>query len=74
MQLIFNSRDAELGQATVDLKPLGQNVFVLDGAYNQTGAWDLSIYMRRRGMDDALGQLRLTVLASTPTSTIAVDP
>ena len=38
MQLIFNSRDAELGQATVDLKPLGQNVFVLDGAYNQTDA------------------------------------
>ena len=74
MQLIFNSRDAELGQATADLKPLGQNVFVLDGAYNQTGAWDLSIYVRRRGMDDALGQLRLTVLASTPTSTIAVDP
>jgi len=38
MQLIFNSRDAELGQAIADLKPLGQNVFVLDGAYNQTDA------------------------------------
>jgi hypothetical protein len=75
VRLIFNYRDAELGQATADLKPLGQDVFALDGAYvNQAGAWDLSIYVRRRGVDDALGQLRLTVPASTPTSTTASDP
>ena len=75
VRLIFNYRDAELGQATADLKPLGQDVFALDGAYvNQAGAWDLSIYVRRRGVDDALGQLRLTVPASTPAATTTSDP
>jgi mono/diheme cytochrome c family protein len=75
VRLIFNYRDAELGQATADLKPLGQDVFALDGAYvNQAGAWDLSIYVRRRGVDDALGQLRLTVPVSTPATATASDP
>jgi copper transport protein len=75
VRLIFNYLDAELGQATADLKPLGQDMFALDGAYvNQAGAWDLSIYVRRRGVDDALGQLRLTVPASTPATMTASDP
>ena len=74
VRLLFNYRDAELGQASADLKPLGQDVFALDGAYlNQAGAWDLSIYVRRRGADDAIGQLRLTVPASTRAAT-ASDP
>jgi copper transport protein len=74
VRLLFNYRDAELGQASADLKSLGQDVFALDGAYlNQAGAWDLSIYVRRRGVDDAIGQLRLTVPASTTTAT-ASDP
>jgi copper transport protein len=75
VRMIFNYRDAELGQATAELKPLGQDVFALDGAYlNQAGAWDLSIYVRRRGVDDAIGQLRLTVPASTPATTASSDP
>jgi uncharacterized membrane protein len=66
VRLIFNYRDAELGQATADLQPIGKDEFALDGAYlTQAGAWDLSIYVRRRGLDDTIGQLRLTVPAST---------
>ena len=74
VRLLFNYRDAELGQASADLKSLGQDVFALDGTYlNQAGSWDLSIYVRRRGVDDAIGQLRLTVPASTRAAT-ASDP
>jgi copper transport protein len=74
VRLLFNYREAELGQASADLKPLGQDVFALDGAYlNQAGMWDLSIYVRRRGVDDAIGQLRLTVPASTTAATTS-DP
>ncbi len=74
VRLLFNYRDAELGQASADLKPLGQDVFALDGAYlNQAGAWDLSIYVRRRGVDDAIGHLRLAVPAATAAAT-TTDP
>lgn len=74
VRLLFNYREAELGQASADFKALGQDVFSLDGAYlNQAGAWDLSIYVRRRGVDDAIGQLRLTVPASTMAG-LASDP
>jgi copper transport protein len=74
VRLLFDYREAELGQASADLKSLGQDVFALDGAYlNQAGAWGLSIYVRRRGVDDAIGQLRLTVPASTTAAT-ASDP
>ena len=74
VRLLFNYRDAELGRSEADLIPLGQDTFALEGAYlNQAGAWDLSIYVRRRGMDDALTNLRLSVPAATSAATGA-DP
>jgi uncharacterized membrane protein len=75
VRLIFNYRDAELGQAMADLQPIGKDEFALDGAYlTQAGAWDLSIYVRRRGLDDTIGQLRLTVPASTRATTNTSEP
>ena len=74
VRLLFNYRDAELGQAAADMNPLGQDDFALEGAYlNQAGAWELSIYVRRRGMDDALTSLRLSVPAASIAST-GTDP
>jgi mono/diheme cytochrome c family protein/uncharacterized membrane protein len=70
VRLLFNYRDVQLGQSSVDLTPLGQNTFQAEGAYlNQPGNWDLSIYVRRRGLDDTLAQLSLVVPA--PTGTLA---
>ena len=62
VRLLFNYRQEQLGQARVDLDPRGQNIFVVEGAYlNQAGIWDLSVYVRRRGMDDALTEVRVEV-------------
>jgi mono/diheme cytochrome c family protein len=62
VRLIFNYRDAQLGQAQADLEPLGQNTFAVEGAYlSQAGAWDLTGYIRRRGMDDVLVKTSLAV-------------
>ena len=56
------------------MNPLGQDDFALEGAYlNQAGAWELSIYVRRRGMDDALTSLRLSVPDASIAST-GTDP
>ena len=59
LRLLFNYQDAEIGESKVDLNPLGTDVFGIDGAYlNQPGSWKISVYVRRRGMDDVLvGQM-----------------
>jgi mono/diheme cytochrome c family protein len=62
VQLRFTYRDLPLGQAKADLEPLGQDTFSVEGAYlSQAGAWDISAYIRRRGLDDSLLQLSLDV-------------
>jgi mono/diheme cytochrome c family protein len=74
VRMLFNYRDAELGQANADLNPLGRDTFALEGAYlNQAGAWELSVYVRRRGMDDVLTDFRLEVPPPAQ-ATIRVDP
>jgi copper transport protein len=66
VRLFFNYQEEQLGQATVDLEPQGQDTFAVEGAYtNQAGMWDLSVYIRRRGMDDALAEVSLEVPAPT---------
>jgi copper transport protein len=68
VRLLFNYRDVQLGQSSADLEALGQNTFAIEGAYlNQAGNWDLSIYVRRRGLDDTLAQFSLVVPPSTGT-------
>jgi mono/diheme cytochrome c family protein len=62
VRLRFDYRDAQLGQASVDLEPLGRATFQAEGAYlSQAGNWDVSIYVRRRGLDDTLAQFSLDV-------------
>jgi uncharacterized membrane protein len=62
VQLRFKFRDASIGQSSVDLEPLGQDTFAVEGAYlSQPGTWDLSAYIRRRGLDDTLAQVSVEV-------------
>jgi copper transport protein len=70
VRLLFVHQDAELGQAQVDLAPLGQDTFAAEGAYlNRAGEWELSLYVRRRGLDDAL--LRVPVDVAPPAGAAA---
>ena len=67
VRLSFDYRDAPLGQASVDLEPLGGGTYAAEGAYlNLAGGWDLSVYVRRRGQDDALTRLSLEVPPAGP--------
>jgi len=62
VRLLFDYPAAGLGQSSADLRPLGGGAYDVEGAYlTQAGLWDLSIYVRRRGLDDALTQVRLEV-------------
>lgn len=65
VRLFFNYyRETAVGQATLDLEPQGRNTFAAEGAYlNQVGEWDLSVYVRRRGMYDTLADVSLNILA-----------
>jgi putative copper export protein/mono/diheme cytochrome c family protein len=70
VRLLFNYREVQLGQAGADLDPLGQDTFATEGAYiNQAGLWDLSVYVRRRDLDDALAEVSVEV--PPPTSRVA---
>jgi len=62
VRLLFNYKDTPIGQANADLTQLGSGVYGIEGAYlNQPGTWTISVYVRRRGMDDVMTDLRVTV-------------
>ncbi len=66
VRLLFNYRQEQLGQANTDLEPLGQDTFASEGGYlNRAGLWGLSVYVRRRGLDDALTEVSVDVPLST---------
>ncbi len=65
VRLLFNYEDAQIGQANADLTQLGVGSYTLEGVYlNQPGAWKLSVYVRRRGMDDVITDLQVNVPAA----------
>jgi len=52
----------QLGRSQVDLASDGNDIFSVEGAYlSQAGPWDVSVYVRRRGMDDVLSDFKLEV-------------
>jgi len=62
VRLLFNYEDAQVGQANADLTQLGGGSYSLEGVYlNQPGTWTVSVYVRRRGMDDVIADLRVNV-------------
>jgi putative copper export protein/methionine-rich copper-binding protein CopC len=55
VRLFFVHHEVELGQASLDLVEHGGDFYGAEGAYqNRSGPWDVSLYVRRRGLDDAL--------------------
>ncbi len=57
VRLFFSHQTEEMGQARLDLAGLGEDTFAAEGAFlNRDGDWNLSIYVRRRGMDDVLAE------------------
>jgi copper transport protein len=74
VRLLFDYRQAPLGQAKADLLPSGPDTFALDGAYlSQVGQWEVSVYIRRRGLDDALAKVSLEVPPPAPAG-VTNDP
>ncbi len=72
-RLLFVHQTGELGQATLDLTDQGGGLFAAEGAYqNLAGLWDVSVYIRRRGLDDALTQTTVDVTA--PSSHVTLAP
>ena len=62
VRLTLVHQSGELGQTMVALEPQGDNLFTASGAYqNRSGSWDLSVYVRRRGLDDSLVNTVVTV-------------
>ena len=75
VRLFFEHSEQEMGRASVDLESLGQDTFSAEGAFlSQSGLWDLSVYVRRRGMDDVLSELQVDVAlgASSQQSAAAI--
>ncbi len=57
VRLFFSHESGEMGQARLDLADLGEDTFAAEGAFlNRDGEWNLSVYVRRRGMDDVLAE------------------
>ncbi len=70
VRLLLENQAAGIGQARVDLEPLGSGAYAAEGAYlNQAGVWDLSVYVRRRGLDDTLARISVPVAAPSSPET-----
>ncbi len=62
VRLFFSHQSGEMGQARLDLDDLGEDAFAAEGAFlNRDGEWNLSVYVRRRGMDDVLADIAVPV-------------
>lgn len=62
VRLFFEHASGETGQARLDLAALGEDAYAGEGAFlNRAGDWSLSVYVRRRGVDDALAEIALSV-------------
>ena len=75
VRLFFEHNEQEMGRASVDLEPLGQDTFAAEGAFlSQSGPWDLSVYVRRKGIDDLLSDVQVDVAqgASSQKDTAAI--
>jgi putative copper export protein len=76
IRLIFENQDVELGQSITELSPMGVNFFGAEGAFlNQACHWKLSLYVRRRGVDDVIADLgTLEVAAAQQESGLFANP
>lgn len=75
VRMQFVHQTAGLGQANLDLQPRGTDLFTAEGAYfNQPGPWDITVYVRRRGLDDLLTKTVVRVPEPVMEVPIVTDP
>ncbi|MDE0068277.1 MAG: copper resistance protein CopC [Caldilineaceae bacterium] len=62
VRLSFDHESGQMGQARLDLAGLGDDAFAAEGAFlNRGGDWRVSVYVRRRGLDDLLAEVTVPV-------------
>ena len=75
VRLFFEHESGEMGQSRLDLAGLGEDAFASEGAFlNRDGEWNLSVYVRRRGMDDAMAEIAVPVPSAENIQQIARSP
>ena len=75
VRLFFSHESGEMGQARLDMDDLGEDAFAAEGAFlNLDGEWNLSVYVRRRGMDDALAEITVPVPSPESMQQISRSP
>lgn len=75
VRLFFAHESGEMGQARLDLADLGEDAFAAEGAFlNRDGDWDLSVYVRRRGMNDVLAEIAVPVPSAETVRQISRSP
>ncbi|MDE0196719.1 MAG: copper resistance protein CopC [Caldilineaceae bacterium] len=75
VRLFFSHESGEMGQARLDLAGLGEDAFAAEGAFlNRDGQWNLSVYVRRRGMDDALVEIAVPVPSAETVQQVSRSP
>jgi copper transport protein len=62
VRLLFDYQEVPLGQGRVELEAQGQDTFAAEGAFlSQAGEWTISLYTRRRGLDDTMTPVNMSV-------------
>lgn len=75
VRLFFAHESGEMGQARLDLADLGEGAFAAEGAFlNRDGDWELSVYVRRRGMNDVLAGIAVPVPSAETVRQISRSP
>ena len=75
VRLFFAHESGEMGQARLDLADLGEDAFAAEGAFlNRDGDWNLSVYVRRRGMNDVLAEIAVPVPSAETMQQISRSP
>lgn len=75
VRLIFTYQNEDRGNTTVEMTPVNSSIFELEGSYySQPGDWLLSVYVRRRGMDDVLVDIPFQVASATPPNRLWGNP
>ncbi len=75
VRLFLSHETGEMGQARLDLADLGEDAFAAEGAFlNRDGEWNLSVYVRRRGMDDALAEITVPVPSAESVRQVSRSP
>jgi len=75
VRLFFDHESGQMGQARLDLTELGDDAFAAEGAFlNRDGEWRVSVYVRRRGLDDLLAEVTVPVPSPDAAQGISRSP